>query len=139
MERRPIEYCYWVEPGQFLAGEYPMVKDDEAASRDKLAALAEAGVNTFIDLTEDGELSPYSQWLDSDQTYYRFPIWDVDIPDTPGITTKILDTIDTHIAKGEVVYLHCWGGVGRTGTVVGCWLTRHGYPGSPALERLAEL
>ena len=23
------------------------------------------------------------------------------------------------------VYVHCWGGVGRTGTVVGCWLVRH--------------
>ena len=28
MDRRPIEYCYWVKEGQFLAGEYPMVKDD---------------------------------------------------------------------------------------------------------------
>ena len=78
MDRRPIEYCYWVEEGQLLAGEYPRDKDDEAASRAKLAALTKAGVNTFIDLTQAGELSPYAQWLDSDrQTYYRFPIWDV--------------------------------------------------------------
>ena len=139
MDRRPIEYCYWVEPGQFLAGEYPMVKDDEEASRTKLVALTEAGVNIFIDLTQDGELSPYYQWLDSDQTYYRFPIWDVSIPDTPETTATILDAIDAHIAKGDVVYLHCWGGVGRTGTIVGCWLTRHGYPGTAALEHLAEL
>ena len=140
MNRRPIEYCYWVEPSQFLAGEYPMVKDDEEASRAKLAALTEAGVNTFIDLTQEGELHPYCQWLDSDrQTYYRFPIWDVDIPDSPETTAAILDTIDTHIAKGDVVYLHCWGGVGRTGTIVGCWLVRNGHPGPAALERLAEL
>ena len=140
MDRRPIEYCYWVVPGQLLAGEYPMVKNDEAASRAKLADLTEAGVNTFIDLTQEGELLPYSQWLDSDsQTYYRFPIWDVSIPDTPETTAAILDTIDAHIAKGHVVYLHCWGGVGRTGTIVGCWLARHGHPGPVALERLAEL
>ena len=143
MDRRPIEYCYWVVPGQLLAGEYPRTygeKDDEAASKAKLAALTEAGVNTFIDLTQEGELSPYSQWLDSDsQTYYRFPIWDVSIPDTPETTAAILDTIDAHIAQGHVVYLHCWGGVGRTGTIVGCWLARHGHPGPAALERLAEL
>ncbi len=30
------------------------------------------------------------------------------------------------VANGAV-YVHCWGGVGRTGTVVGCWLLRHGY------------
>ena len=139
MDRHPIEYCYWVE-GQLLAGEYPRNKDDEAASRAKLAALTEAGVNTFIDLTQEGELSPYAQWLDAEsQTYDRFPIWDVDIPDTSETTTTILDTIDAAIAKGDVVYLHCWGGVGRTGTIVGCWLARHGHPGPAALERLAEL
>ena len=140
MERRPIKYCYWVVPGQLLAGEYPRNKEDDAASRVKLAALTEAGVTTFIDLTEDGELSPYAQWLDSDRhTYYRFSIFDLDIPDTQETTTTILDTIDTHIAKGDVVYLHCWGGVGRTGTIVGCWLARRGSPGPAALERLAEL
>ncbi len=140
MDRRPIEYCYWVEEGQFLAGEYPRNKEDDAASRAKLAALTKAGITTFIDLTEEGELSSYARWLDSEsQTYHRFPIWDVSIPDSPETTIDILDTIDTHIAKGDVVYLHCWGGVGRTGTIVGCWLVRHGHPGPAALERLAEL
>ena len=140
MERRPIEHCYWVEPGQLLAGEYPMVKDDEAASRAKLAALTEAGVTTFIDLTEAGELSPYAQWLESEsQAHHRFPIKDLRIPDTPETTVEILDTIDTHIAQREVVYLHCWGGVGRTGTIVGCWLARHRSPGHAPLEQLAEL
>ena len=27
---------------------------------------------------------------------------------------------------GRKVYVHCWGGVGRTGTVVGCYLVRQG-------------
>jgi protein tyrosine/serine phosphatase len=30
------------------------------------------------------------------------------------------------LAAGRNVYVHCWGGSGRTGTVVGCWLRRHG-------------
>ena len=40
---------------------------------------------------------------------------------------EILDAIDDDLAVGHNVYVHCWGGVGRTGTVVGCWLIRHGY------------
>ena len=37
------------------------------------------------------------------------------------------------------VYIHCWGGIGRTGTIVGCWLSRHGYKGDNALSKLKEL
>lgn len=36
----------------------------------------------------------------------------------------ILDAIDR--AAGSIVYVHCWGGHGRTGTVAGCYLVRHG-------------
>lgn len=37
------------------------------------------------------------------------------------------------------MYIHCWGGVGRTGTMVGCWLARHGFAGDAALAKLDEL
>jgi protein-tyrosine phosphatase len=30
------------------------------------------------------------------------------------------------VAAGRAVYVHCWGGRGRTGTAVGCYLARHG-------------
>ncbi len=33
--------------------------------------------------------------------------------------TQILDDIDSAIADEGVAYVHCWGGIGRTGTVVG--------------------
>ena len=39
----------------------------------------------------------------------------------------MLDAIDDQLENGGNVYVHCWGGKGRTGTVVGCWLIRHGY------------
>ena len=40
--------------------------------------------------------------------------------------TAILDAIDDSLATGRATYVHCWGCVGRTGTVVACWLLRHG-------------
>lgn len=39
--------------------------------------------------------------------------------------TAILDAIDDSLAAGRATYVHCWGGVGRTGTVVACWPLRH--------------
>ena len=35
--------------------------------------------------------------------------------------------------------MHCWGGVGRTGTTVGCWLVRHGRSGTEALAELRRV
>ena len=29
---------------------------------------------------------------------------------------EILDAVDRALAAGRNVYLHCWGGIGRTGT-----------------------
>jgi len=44
-----------------------------------------------------------------------------------------LDAIYDAIDAGETLYLHCWGGVGRTGTVVG---GRGPPPGSFTLDSL---
>ena len=142
-EKIPIKDCYWIVPERFLAGEYPRVKSKQM-SEQKIEALLCSGITCFIDLTEsvDG-LEPYDQLVKqlSNETVLtkRFPICDVSIPYSLNQTKEILDTIDTIIAEQGTVYLHCWGGVGRTGTIAGCWLARHGYQGEAALEKLHEL
>ncbi len=135
---RPIENCYWVVPGRLLAGEYPR-NLDTASSKEKLARLTNAGVSAFIDLTEDHEfLKPYDYLLEG-PTHERFGIRDQGVPPTSALTKQALDAIDRHLEAGETVYVHCWGGVGRTGTIIGCWLSRHHEPGQAALDRLKEL
>ena len=136
---RPIENCYWVEPGRLLAGEYPTVHDD-LSSPAKVAALESAGIADFIDLTmEKDNLIPYSHMLSPASVHHRFPIQDGGIPESEEFTRTVLDTIDECIKETRMVYVHCWGGVGRTGLVVGCWLARHGFEGEAALKRLKEL
>ena len=138
MPLQPIKYCYWVEPGKLLAGEYPRNKD-KAASILKIQDLKAAGVSAFIDLTEADEgLAHYDKLL-GETLYQRFPLPDVSVPDAPETTSAVLDAIDEHIRQGRIVYIHCWGGVGRTGVMVGCWLARHGNKGQPALDQLRTL
>ena len=135
---RPIEMCYWVVPGKLLAGEYPR-NLDEASSREKLARLTDADVSAFIDLTEaDEHLEPYAYLLNG-PSHQRFAIRDMSVPSSRELTKAALDAIDGHLAGGRTVYVHCWGGVGRTGTIIGCWLARHYEPGQAALDRLKEL
>ncbi len=142
----PIPDSYWVKPNQLLAGEYPRTKD-EAESRLKLRRFLEAGVNFFLDLTEPSErgLKPYTAVLQAEASalgqaieYHRFPIPDLGTP-APAYLAQILDTIDAAVAAGQRVYVHCWGGIGRTGTVVGCYLVRHGLSGPDALAQIAHL
>jgi protein-tyrosine phosphatase len=141
---RPLPNCYWLSEGQVLAGEYPGAFEQGEAAR-KLQLLCEAGVNTFIDLTQPGELEPYESMLGSlggsaagPRRYHRMPVRDLDVP-SPDEMHTILDLIESERAHGRTVYLHCWGGVGRTGTVVGCYLVRQGLSGEEALERIATL
>ena len=71
--------------------------------------------------------------------FERFPIRDVSVPERPEDMAAILDHIDRRLANGRKVYVHCWGGVGRTGTVVGGYLVRRGASGEDALARLEDL
>ena len=144
--KKPIPNSYWVKPGQLAAGEYPGDLDHDNAVV-KVQALMEAGIDHFIDLTHSADMmKPYAhiaqeeaQRLGKPVCHERFPIVDESIPRQHSEMTEILDAIDRAIDKGNTVYVHCWGGVGRTGTVVGCWLVRHGLTGEAALARLAEL
>lgn len=144
--RPPIPNSYWIEPGRFAAGEYPGAATTEGAEA-KLRTLLASGLDSFIDLTEEHEgLAPYARILDRlgkesglATTHCRFSIRDVSVPRNSVRMGETLDAIDSALASDRNVYLHCWGGVGRTGTVVGCWFVRHGLAGEEALERLAEL
>ena len=91
--------------------------------------LVAAGVDTFFDLTENGELDRYD--LDGLE-HRRFPIRDMSTP-SPEQMREILDALDEALDHGRTVYLHCLGGIGRTGTVVGCHLVRTGRSGEDAL------
>jgi protein-tyrosine phosphatase len=145
MKAPPLNNTYWVFEDQLLAGEYPGDKGDGVA-RQKLALLIDAGIRTFIDLTETHELEPYETMLmgmaserQIDVAYHRISIPDVSIPSDPLHMKQILDTIDASLAGQQPAYVHCWGGVGRTGTVIGCLLVRRGAPGEEALEQLQAL
>src|SRR5690606_30189798 len=66
------------------------------------------------------------------------PITDISIPRDRNEKTAIPDVFDEGLAQGENAYVHCWGGIGRTGTVVGCYLVCRGLSGDEALERVQD-
>lgn len=138
----PIPASYWVSP-HFLAGEHPSWIDSESTHK-RIRRFLDAQVSVFIDLTEDEE-EPYLPIAQAESAARQQAIeyWHMDIQDmhTPSKEKmrQILSLIDTSIAAGRTVYVHCLAGLGRTGTVVGCYLVDKGMDRKAALREITRL
>lgn len=138
-----LVHGYWVEPGRILAGEYPGHPDAGTAAR-KVDLLVDHGVRTFVDLTDEPHLEPYGDIVrraasarNLELVHVPHPVPDMGVIDPAGYDA-IVDTIRGGAGRGAV-YLHCWGGIGRTATVVGCLLVDGGLGSDAALARIDEL
>lgn len=142
----------WVIPGKLLVGAFPASRLDDETYHLLTSILAQKvtkfvclqleytpGVSE--ELWRNGEaLRPYFEdvlyILDNkdkfmnlshitlnkeDAKFQLCPILDCGIGDDEKIL-ELCEELVNDIANGEVIYLHCWGGHGRTGTVVSIML-----------------
>ncbi len=165
----PTPYPYWAIPNKLLAGEYPGEQHPKNSLRTivskvysilgflsrprqglmnsdkRIKAIIDSGINTFLDLTEINELPDYEQKInvltDSNNNqikYKRMPIKDRTVPEKEYLK-EILDFIHEESKNDRKVYVHCLRGLGRTGTVVGCYLVRNGFSGNESLQEIYRL
>ena len=102
--------------------------------------MIEGGFDVFVDLTDAGEpgISSYAASTGGEVTHRRFAIPDMQVPSVQKMA-DVLDFLESEIAVGRKTYLHCRAGLGRTGTVVACFLARSGMTGEQALSKLASM
>ena len=104
----------WVIPGHLMIGSHPSDADARA--------IIGAGVTTFVSLigeysTQHYHTRKYPRAATKPTAFVHFPIQDFHVPDPKALAALVLD-LKRRLVEREVVYVHCRGGHGRTGTVV---------------------
>ncbi len=127
---------------QLFGGQLPSAPDENRRSH-IINELVRMGITRSLCLMEADELKYYSSYTEEflqripEAKWLHYPIVDMSIPNK-AFMAEILNKLDELIAANEKIYVHCLGGHGRTGTVIGCWLKRHGVKQGDIYMNLAK-
>lgn len=140
-----------VIPGRVIAGAYPASLDDAETDR-ILTLLLELGINTFVCIQAEVNINtPESAWRNQHGLrpyikdaqkilsraheagstkirqqkidFLHLPVIDGNVTTDSAMNRLAQDCIE-RVYNGENMYIHCWGGHGRTGTLVSVMLGR---------------
>jgi atypical dual specificity phosphatase len=119
----------WFDDGNVAGCPYP--RDERA-----LAALAREGVSLLINLHERS----HDPWLLArlKLAELHLPVVDFTAP-TPDQLEQGVAAIDRAVAEGKKVMVHCAMGLGRTGTLLACYLVRGGLNPADAIAQVRRV
>ena len=127
-----MDRCSQFIKNRALFGSFP--------TQDSINELEHAGVRYFIDLTTgvEDKTTPYQ----TKHTYMKYPIVDRRTPQNwksfAVFIIKVANII-SNLKDGDMIYVHCKGGHGRSGVVVASLLCHiFGMTASMALERTTK-
>ncbi len=118
--------CNWLIKDKIIMGAYP--DPDKSIAKD----LVGLGVKVFVCLQEDEELKAFrcykKQALEAstDVEFVYFPIKDRLIANDETTIKFVKDLIDRIKLDNDLIYIHCFGGHGRTG-IIAVLLYSHMY------------
>ncbi|CAF1340909.1 unnamed protein product [Rotaria sordida] len=125
--RGPTDYSHWVIPKLLLASAYPGERDPNAHKL-LVRNIINAGVQVVVNIMEIEECKTFTPYKDlmlelakeanREIEFISFPIRDQSVhQDNQRVLDFCLELCD-RIKRGQVVLVHCWGGHGRTGTII---------------------
>jgi len=92
------------------------------------------GIKSIVTMTENSLPNPWIETIN----YLHVPTQDLGAPDMKKIETAV-NFIHERISLGEPVMVHCAAGIGRTGTILACYLIKHQkYSAKEAIEKVRK-
>ncbi|MEA3400836.1 MAG: dual specificity protein phosphatase family protein [Armatimonadota bacterium] len=116
----------WVIEGEVAAFSALVLRQPER--------LQEAGIGAIVSLTED---LPSDLRGESRFEVLHLPIQDMTPPDMEQVE-RYVRFVDRMLATGRAVGTHCLAGLGRTGTMIACYLVSRGYSAEEAIRRVRD-
>lgn len=122
MEKKPIPGSYRVSKRVF-AGEHPLFNGYGTSLSGSLEQLLTFGITDLLDLTLSYEAPQYEALLPANVHRISFPIRNCDVPSSVESVVVLFRQIERLFRErpDAKLYIHCHGGVGRTGTIVACY------------------
>jgi len=128
-----IKNFSFVLPGQLAGSGFPLGQGDDEAGL--VQRLRELGIGAVVTLTED-EL-PAAPLQAAGIEYLHLPIADFHPPTIEQIS-QFVEFAHARIMAGTAVLAHCYAGIGRTGTLIACYLVARGQDPREAIATLRQ-
>lgn len=131
--RAPRGFC-WIVPGKLAGCPQPGISSGIDYD---LGLLVNVGITRLVSLTEKD--LPQEPLERHGLRNLHLPVYDREAPSIRQ-TYMLLRKMQVLMDAGEVLAVHCYAGLGRTGTVLAAWLIREGgLSAASAIERLRRI